>query len=132
MKKFLACLAAAAVMAAGCSKFDDSDLLYRVGNIEDRVTALEELCNRMNGNIEALQTLVAAMQNADFVTAVTPLYDDNGVETGYTISFVNSNPVTILHGKNGTDGKDGKDGADGKDGVNGKDGKDYTPQLGVR
>lgn len=99
---------------------------------------LKTMCNQMNTNISALQTLVSALQNNDYVTSVAPLMD-NGVEVGYTISFSKSNPITIYHGKNGADGRDGidgsdgRDGANGKDGINGEDGQDgHTPIIGVK
>ncbi len=93
---------------------------------------LKKLCNQMNTNISSLQAIVEALQNNDYITSVTPIVE-NGTEIGYTISFAKSNPVTVYHGKNGTDGADGKDGidgSDGKDGVNGTDG--HTPVIGIR
>ena len=82
--------------------------------------ALRTLCNQMNTNIEALQTIVSALQNNDYVTGVTPMLE-NGTVVGYTINFTKSNPVTIYHGKDGANGADGKDGKDG-----------YSPQIGVK
>ena len=67
---------------------------------------LRTLCNQLNTNISSLQTIVAALQNNDYVTGVTPLVE-NGSTIGYTISFVKSAPVTIYHGKDGEDGTDG-------------------------
>lgn len=114
---------------------DDYDILTdRVDNLEDRISKLEELCRQMNTNISSLQTIVAALEENDYVTSVTPINKD-GKEVGYTITFTKSKPITIYHGKdgeNGTDGTDGKDGAngsDGKDGINGKDG--VSPVIGV-
>lgn len=72
--------------------------------------AFEELitmCNQMNGNIESLQTIVAALQNYDYITSCTPLVED-GVQIGYTITFAKSGTVTIYHGKNGLDGTNGE------------------------
>ena len=81
---------------------------------------LRTLCNQINTNIEALQTIVSALQNNDYVTGVTPMLE-NGTVVGYTINFTKSNPVTIYHGKDGANGADGKDGKDG-----------YSPQIGVK
>lgn len=118
MKKlFIFFALSAAVMASGCQKYDDSYLLGRVDGLEERVASLEELCRQMNSDISSLQTLVTALQENDYVTAVIPVV--RGSETiGYTITFTKSSPVTIYHG------------ADGKDGQNGKDG--YTPKIGVK
>lgn len=74
----------------------------------------------MNSNIDALQTIVTALQTNDYVTSVTPVTKD-GETVGYTITFTKSDPITIYHG---TDGKDGANGKDGKDG--------YTPIIGVK
>lgn len=124
-------------MLPSCSgdEYDDSLLTGRVDNLESRVSKLEELCKQMNTNISSLQTLVQALQQNDYITAVLPV--TQGSETiGYTLSFKNNNPITIYHGKDGADGTDGKNGtngADGSNGTNGKDGKDgTTPVIGVK
>lgn len=118
MKKLFTILSIVAICFSSCS-YDDTDLSNRVENLENRVTALEKLCKEMNSNISALQTIVEALQNNDYVIGVTPV-EENGKVVGYTITFVKSAPITIYHGK------------DGVDGVNGVDGKDgYTPVIGV-
>lgn len=103
------------LLLLGCSKeYDDSALMGRVDNLENRVLKLEQLCNQMNTNISSLQTIVTALQKNDYVTGVTPV-TENGVTIGYTISFAKAEAITIYHGK------DGEDGADG-----------YTPVIGVK
>lgn len=88
--------------------------------------ALRNLVNQMNTNLTALQEIVTALQNNDYVTSVAPYYE-NGVQLGYILTFSKSGSVIIYHGK------DGKDGADGQDGQNGHDGLDgHTPVIGVR
>ena len=87
--------------------------------------ALKELCTQMNSNIEALQTIVSALQNNDYVKNITPIYDGTK-EIGYIIEFTKSGKVTIYHG---ADGKDGVDGAPGQDGEDGQDGA--APIIGV-
>ena len=106
--------------------YDDTDIRNDIEDLKGRVSALEKLCKEMNSNISAMQTILNAVQNNDYVTAVNPI-TENGVIIGYTINFTKSSPVTIYHGK---DGKDGENGENGKDGVNGKDG--YTPVIGVK
>lgn len=83
---------------------------------------LMKLCNEMNTNITSLQKIVEALQENDYITGVTPLFE-NGTQIGYTITFKKSGPIVIYHGKDGMDGKDGADGNDGKDG--------YSPKIGV-
>ncbi len=120
MKKILFSIFAAviAIGFVGC-EYDDSELVGRVDNLEQRVLTLEQLCQQMNTNISSLQSLVSALQNQDYITSVTPIKQGNDV-IGYTITFAKGEPITIYHGQ---DGKNGADGEDGKDG--------YTPVIGV-
>jgi len=126
MKKILLSVVLSTTLALTSCQFDDSALWSKLDEYgesirdhEQRISALEELCKQMNTNIEALQTLVDALEKRDYVTNVAPIREDGKV-VGYTISFANSDTITIYNGK---------DGADGQDGVDGKDG--YTPQIGV-
>ena len=120
--------------------------------------ALQRLCNETNTNLSALQTIVTALQNNDYITSVDPL-TENGKVVGHTIKFAKSNPIVIYNGKDGADGNtpvigvkkdtddiyywtlDGEfivvDGqkikAQGTDGNNGVDGSDgVTPKLEIR
>lgn len=120
---FTLCAIMIAVAVSSCSKFDDSAIWDKLNEQEQtlndhekRIAALEELCKQMNTNINALQTLVEALEKRDYVTNVSPVRKDGEV-IGYTISFADSDTITIYHGENGKDGADGKDG--------------YTPQIGV-
>ena len=126
MKKILLSVVLATTLALTSCQFDDSDIWNKFGEMEEsirdheqRISALEELCKQMNTNIEALQTLVDALEKRDYITNISPIREDGEV-IGYTISFGKSDTITIYHGK---DGQDGANGADGKDG--------YTPQIGV-
>ena len=64
---------------------------------------LQTIVNQVNSNLSALQTIVSALQNNDYVTSVTPLLE-NGKEIGYRINFSKSGAVTIYHGQDGKDG----------------------------
>ena len=126
MRKILLSVVLAISLALTSCQFDDSALWSKLDEYgesirdhEQRISALEELCKQMNTNIEALQTLVDALEKRDYVTNVSEVRS-NGEVIGYTISFAYSDTITIYHGQ---DGKDGANGADGKDG--------YTPQIGV-
>ena len=81
---------------------------------------LQVKVNQMNSNIEALQTIVTALQSNDYISSISPIVE-SGKEVGYIINFTKSGSVTIYHGK---------DGADGQDGSNGQDG--HTPVIGVK
>ena len=113
---FTLCAIVVAVVVSSCSKFDDTDIWDKLNDHESRITALEELCKQMNTNIDALQTIVEALEKNDYITNVSAVRKDGEV-IGYTITFAHSDTITIYHGENGRDGVDGKDG--------------YTPQIGV-
>lgn len=123
--------------------------------------ALQRLCNETNTNLSALQTIVTALQNNDYITSVDPLTEDGKI-VGYTIKFAKSNPIVIYNGKDGANGTtpevgvkkdtdgifywtlngefivvDGQkikaQGNDGNDGSDGSDGQDgITPKLEIR
>ena len=122
MKKLITLFAIAlAVGVSSCSKFDDTAIWDKLNEQEQtlndhekRIAALEELCKQMNTNINALQTLVEALEKRDYITNVSPVRED-GVVVGYTISFASSDTITIYNGKDGSDGTGG-----------------YTPQIGVK
>ncbi|MBR5564183.1 MAG: hypothetical protein IKW11_08175, partial [Bacteroidales bacterium] len=103
MKKSSLFICMLSVLVGSCQKFDPTDIWDNIHSLDERVTSLEEQCRRMNSNIEALQTIVAALQNNDYVTSVTPIYE--GVtEIGYVITFSKGGKATIYHGKDGAKG----------------------------
>ena len=115
-RKTLTLLLLAALTLAAC-KYDDSELWEQVNqNTEElaaqaaRIAALEAWQAETNTNIQALQTLLST---TDYITAVTPVVKD-GVEVGFTISFLNTPAITIYHGTKGDKGDKGD-----------------TPQIGV-
>lgn len=103
MKKFLLSLCVPLLVIGGCNKFDPSELWDSINSLEQRVTALEELCKKMNTNIDALQALVSAIENRDYITNVTPINSQDKI-IGYTVSFAKGKPITIYNGKDGNDG----------------------------
>ena len=105
-KVWIACSMVCACMfgLSSCGDdYDDSELRGDIENLEGRITALEEWQKSVNTDIRSLQSLVAALEDKDYVTAVTPLEDG----TGYVISFLKSGNVTIKHGEQGEKGEDG-------------------------
>ena len=107
MKKILSILAAAAFCLVSCTSYDEIAMWNKNEDLGERVSRLEELCEQMNSNISALQLIVEALQDNDYVTGVVPV-TENGETIGYTINFSKSGPVTIYHGKDGEKGDDGK------------------------
>ena len=89
-----------AALALTACEYDDSALWEQVNQNTERIAALEAWQVETNTNIQSLQTL---LNTTDYITAVTPV-TENEEEVGYTISFLNSDPITIYHGKNGTAG----------------------------
>ena len=91
MKKALFMIvAAAAVLCCSCTK----DLEDRVGNLEQKVEALEKT---VNTNVSSIEQLVKASEKAVTVTKVET------TDKGYTIYFSDGTNATIA---NGIDGKD--------------------------
>lgn len=123
MKNLFTCLLVlvASSLLACTEPYDDTAIRSDIEDLKERVTKLEELCTQMNNNISSLQAIVAALQNQDYITNVTPIVE-NGETIGYTITFAKGTPITIYHGQ------------DGKDGSNGENGKDssYIPVIGVK
>ena len=151
MKKIFTFLMIAMVSFAlmGCRQriWDELD------DLDNRVTALEEIVKKTNSDIAAIQTILNAIQNNVFVTNVITTPD------GYTIQFSDGTSATISNGTDGADantpvisvkqdtdgnyywtingewlivdgervrtnGHDGQSGQDGQDGQDGEDGQD--------
>jgi len=76
---------------------DEADALDR------RVTVLENLVDRVNSDISAIEVIAAALEDADYITGVK---EQDG---GYAINFAKAGPVFIKDGVDGLNGKDGLD-----------------------
>ena len=113
MKKIFLLLAL--FLTFGC--YDDSEIRGELREYEARLATLETLCQQANSNIEALQTVVSALEKNVYVSAIVPV-KKNGEEIGYAISFTNAETITIYHGQDGANGEKGNDGA--------------TPVIGLR
>lgn len=116
--KFQNALPLLAILACvACSKYDDSAINERVDALNARVEALEKWQATVNSQIQSLQTIVDAINQADRITDVAQLSDGSG----YIVTFAKAGKMTILNGK---DGSDGENGANGKDGT--------TPSISVK
>lgn len=154
MNKLLGILCVFAILLVGCKdEYDDSEIRGDLSALEQRVQALEELCQQMNTNIASLQALVNAQEQGDYITDVSPV-TQGGKTVGYTISFLKSASITIYNGTDGKDGEKGEQGIQGEKGEQGEQGEKgeqgeqgeqgiqgekgekgddgYTPVIGVR
>ena len=113
----------AALLLAGCEKYDDSALVARMDKAEADIKELQTLVGQINTTLSGLATTVDALQKQDRIVSVTKLEDGSG----YVVEFSQSGKITIYNGKNGIDGKDGHDGTDGTNGTDGQ-----TPTIGVK
>lgn len=101
MKKLFYLVAAVGLLFTACSEYDDTDILNRVGSLEERVADLEETVAALNQDIAGVKTLVEAMQNNVYVSKIVE------GETGYEVYFTNGEMISIADGKAGENGKDG-------------------------
>ncbi len=142
MKKIFALLACSLFFFACTEDYDDTTLRNDVANLKDRVAKLESICKELNGDINALNEIVAAFGDGTTIDSIIE------TEGGYYIRFSDGKSITIRHGEkgdkgdkgdtgapgaDGEDGVDGENGTPGADGVDGTDGKDgNTPVIGVK
>lgn len=102
MRRLFALLTGLCLTLAGCNDaYDDSELVKRMDDFEQRLAKLERLCNDMNTNLGSMQTIVTALDNGDYITSVEPL-TENGAVVGYTLKFAKGKPIVIYNGKSGT------------------------------
>jgi len=90
-----------AITNVSCADYEDD-----IDSLKDRVTILENLVDRVNTDINTLQTLVEAMQTGDVITRVDTLYTADRVLRGYKFYFMTHDPVEILNGVDGASGTD--------------------------
>ena len=108
MKRFLLGLCSLALLAVGCNNLDEIE--GRLGNLEDRVTYLEDLCKEMNANVTTLQAFVSAHKNDLFVTSVAEVSD------GFVITFSDGQRYSLKNGEKGNKGEKGDPGETGPQG----------------
>ncbi len=102
MKRYIYIILAVISLVA-CEKNDINKIWEQLRDHEERIQKLEALCNKLNSNIEAMQAVLTALEQNDYVTDVVKVVE-NGIEVGYSITFAKGGTVTIYHGSNGADG----------------------------
>lgn len=93
----------AILSAVSCANLDE--VWEELREHEERIEKLETECVRLNRNIEAIQIILEALKENDYITDIVKIMEDE-VEVGYSITFAKSGTITIYHGADGTDGAD--------------------------
>ena len=101
MKKHIFVLLAFISAIVSCTNLDE--VWAELRDHEQRIQNLEAICNKLNSNVEAVQAILTALEQNDYVTDIVKVMED-GIEVGYSITFAKGGTVTIYHGTDGTDG----------------------------
>ena len=104
MKKLFTILLTSLLVAVTSCQHED--IWNKLREHEQRIEQLEKQCRELNSNVQAIQAILNAIQENDYVTEVMKILE-NGVEVGYCLTFAKGGTVTIYYGRNGTDGSDG-------------------------
>lgn len=109
MKRFAYTLCSLALCLASCAPaaYDDNAVVDRLDEMAQRIEELEKQYGKAQEDIEALHTLIGVLQSRDYITSVTPILEGEEI-VGYTITFANSDPITI----NTCGCKEGEEGED--------------------
>ena len=73
MKTFRLLIIAICTLTLSCNRYDDSPIWSELQDLKDRIARLEALCQTMNSNISALEDIVAALQENDYITDIQAL-----------------------------------------------------------
>ena len=146
MKKLNHLLLAAMLLVSGAITTSCTDYQDEIDALDYRITVLEELVKQVNNNLDAMRTIVDAMEAGDYIT------DVRETTGGYVANFHKAGPLYIMDGVDGKDAQtpdislqqDPADGqwywvvngewlvingekicASGKDGKDGKDGNQF-------
>ena len=109
MKKLFTILCTSLLLTVSACQHED--IWNELRDHEQRIEQLEKLCRELNSNVEAMQTILTAVQQNDYVTEVMKIME-SGVEVGYSITFAKGGTINVYHGTDGSDGS--------------------TPKIGVR
>lgn len=96
MNRFTYILCTLALCLASCAPtaYDDSAVMDRLDEMEQRIEELEKQYGKAQEDIEALRAIIEVLQSRDYITSVTPILNGDKV-VGYTITFAKSDPITI-------------------------------------
>ncbi len=95
MKHYAYIVSALMLLIASCApSYDDSSVMDRLDELEQRIDELEAQCDKADEDIAALRAIIEVLQSRDYITSVIPILEGDKV-VGYTITFANSSPITI-------------------------------------
>ena len=100
MKKYILLLLSVITTLISCSTFDHKVIWEQLRDHEERIQKLEALCNQLNSNVEAIQTILTALESNDYVTDIVKMMED-GAEIGYSITFAKGGTINIYRGSYG-------------------------------
>ena len=92
IRKILSFVLCAGMVFSACENIYRDEIAELHKEIDEVKARLDAFCEQTNNNIEALQTMILALQAKDYVTGVVPVVE-NGVEVGYKITFEKSGEV---------------------------------------
>jgi len=109
MKKVLTALSVLAAMFCACTEIDE--LNSKVNELEDRMSAVEKLCDEMNSDIALLQKVAKAQEGYCYIESIQQLSD------GVAISFTDGSTYSLKNGEKGGKGDKGIQGEKGDTGA---------------
>lgn len=98
----------ATLLAHSCSMYDDTWIKDKLDSQNEAVTTLESFYQDINSNVYALKSILASYQAKVFIKSVAEIVE-NGVVTGYQLTFSDGRVVKLHMGLDGADGADGAD-----------------------
>lgn len=87
------CLLLCAVISLACT--DLSSYEKELEHINSEIDRLDRQCDEFNDKILALHSLASQISSREDITGISQILDDNGVVTGYSISFRNSETISF-------------------------------------
>ncbi len=87
------CLLLCAAISMACT--DLSSYEKELEHINNEADRLGRLCDEINDKISSMQSLASQISSREDITGISQILDDNGVVTGYSISFRNSETISF-------------------------------------
>lgn len=122
MKKvFFALMLGLAAVACTTAEYDDTAIKEQIGNLDDRLTKVEEDLATLQLSVDAMTTLANALKDGKYIVSYVE------IEGGYTLTFNDGTSIVIYHGAQGPQGETGEQGPQGETGAAGT-----TPTVEVK